>query len=344
MSRTVAIVIPTLNEAAHISGLLDQLSRVSPVLLVEIIVADGGSTDATKAIVIKHAKRDRRVTLIENPRRIQSAGLNLAIRLATPVADTIIRIDAHGHYPDMYVERIIDAFALSGAAMIATRLRTVGVSMFQRGVAFAMNSRMGTGGSIHRIGGAPRFVDHGHHAGIDRAAFVRSSGYDENFVANEDAELDVRIRKDGGRIWLATDIVVDYVPRATLTALARQYWRYGVGRCQTFRKHRERLRVRQLVPPIVTVALLASTLATAFDWRLGLLVGTYAVMLGIWSVWLAVRHRDVAALCAAPAAATMHIAWGLGFLKTSIKTSTLPMAQRESKMSPFGQFAEEHRP
>jgi succinoglycan biosynthesis protein ExoA len=343
MSRTVAVIIPTLNEAAHIGGLLDQLSRVPCELVVEIIVADGGSADSTRAIVLERAKQDRRVRLIENPARIQSAGLNLAIRSALSVADTIVRIDAHGRYPDMYVERIVDAFAVSGATMVATRLRTVGDSAFQRGVAFAMNSRIGTGGSMHRVGGAPRFVDHGHHAGIDRAAFIRAGGYDENFVANEDAELDVRIRQDGGRIWLATDIVVGYVPRATLTALARQYWRYGVGRCQTFRKHGERLRVRQLVPPMVTIALMVSIFAAALDWRSGLVVGAYAALLGIWSVWLAARHRDVAAPFAAPAAAIMHIAWGLGFIKAYIMTSTLLVAHRKSKTTPFSHFAEEHR-
>jgi succinoglycan biosynthesis protein ExoA len=343
MSRRVAVVIPTLNEAAHIGGLLDQLSRVPADLLVEIIVADGGSADTTRAIVIEHTKRDKRVRLIENPRRIQSTGLNLAIRLATPVADTFVRIDAHGEYPDTYVERIVDAFSVSGAAMVATRLRTVGVSVFQRGVAFAMNSRMGTGGSMHRVGGASRFVDHGHHAGIDRAAFIRAGGYDENFAANEDAELDVRIRQGGSRIWLATDIVVDYVPRATLKALARQYWRYGVGRCQTFRKHGERLRVRQLIPPIVTIALVTSTVAAALDWRLGLVVGSYIAILGIWSALLAVRHRDVAALFAAPAAATMHITWGLGFLKAYIATSSVLVARPKSTVQSFGYLAKEHR-
>jgi succinoglycan biosynthesis protein ExoA len=341
MSRRATIVIPTQNEAAHIGSLLEQLSHVQASLVVEIIVADGGSSDATRAIVADHAARDERIRLIDNPHRIQSAGLNLAIRLADPAADTIIRIDAHGRYTDSYVGRIIDAFSVSGAEMVATRLRTVGVTAMQRGIALAMNSRIGTGGSIHRIGGRPRFVEHGHHAGIDRAAFNRAGGYDERFVANEDAELDVRIRQTGGRIWLDTDNIVDYFPRTTLTALVRQYWRYGVGRCQTFRKHRERLRLRQLIPPVMTIALLASILSSAIDWRLGLVAGLYLASLGVWSVWLAIRHRDTAALLAAPAAAVMHIAWGLGFLKTYVATSTGTLAQSKSKTLPFNQFAEE---
>jgi succinoglycan biosynthesis protein ExoA len=316
MSRVVAVVIPTLDEAAHIGALLKQLSRVTPNLLLEIIVADGGSTDATRSIVMDCAAQDQRIKLIENPRRIQSAGLNRAIRSATDVADTIIRIDAHGQYPDDYVERIVDAFIASDATMIATRLHTVGVSVVQRGVAFAMNSRVGTGGSAHRIGSTSGFVDHGHHAGIDRTAFMRAGGYDESFVANEDAELDVRIRRNGGSIWLATDIVVDYLPRASFVGLARQYWRYGVGRCQTFHKHGERLRLRQMLPPVASITLIASTIAIVFDWRAATVPAAYGAILVAWSAALAIRHRDAAALLAAPAAATMHIAWGLGFLKS----------------------------
>lgn len=316
MSRRVAIVIPTLNEASHIGELLQLVSVSATETVLQILVSDGGSTDGTRDIVRRAERTDPRIRLIDNPQRLQSAGVNRAVSEADSQVDTIVRLDAHAHYPGDYVERILGAFEASGAQMVATRLRTGGRTALQRGIAAACNSLLGTGGSAHRIGGKARFVDHGHHAGIDRTAFERVGGYDETFVANEDAELDYRIRRSGGRIWLDPEIEVRYEPRPTVRALARQYWRYGCGRARTFLKHRERPRLRQMLPVVLVAALGASlVLAPLQPWLL-IAPASYVASLALYAGMLAIRLRSPAALLAAPAAAIMHIAWGGGFLAT----------------------------
>ncbi|RVB01381.1 glycosyltransferase, partial [Mesorhizobium sp. M7A.F.Ca.CA.004.05.1.1] len=55
------IVIPCLNEAAHIGALLDQLRPAAARLGARIIVADGGSTDGTLSIVEDVIAKDPRV-------------------------------------------------------------------------------------------------------------------------------------------------------------------------------------------------------------------------------------------------------------------------------------------
>lgn len=314
MSRTVAIVIPTLNEEARIGGLLAQVSRLPGDLVVDIMVADGRSTDRTRALVEEAARMDPRVRLIDNPARLQAAGVNRAVAVADPRADTIVRIDAHAFYPDDYVPCIVAAFAQTGADMVAIRLNTQGQTCLQRGIAAAQNSKVGSGGSAHRVGGYRGFVDHGHHAGMDRAMFVSVGGYDERFAANEDAELDSRIRRAGGRIWLAGDIEALYFPRRTLSALWRQYRRYGQGRARTFLKHRERLRARQMLPPLLPIAILGSLLlAPVLPWLLAV-PALYAALL-VGTAFALVRQTGRScALFAAPATATMHLAWGIGFL------------------------------
>lgn len=314
MSRRAAIVVPTLNEAARIGGLLKQLSRLPDTMVTDILVADGRSRDATRALVAEATRADARVRLIDNPARLQSAGVNRAVGEASPEADTIVRIDAHALYPDDYVPRILAAFAKTAADMVATRLDTRGETCAQRGIAAAQNSRVGSGGSAHRVGGYSGWVDHGHHAGMDRAMFVRIGGYDEAFAANEDAELDLRVRRVGGRIWLAGGIEAVYFPRRTLGALFRQYRRYGAGRAGTYLKHGERLRVRQMLPPTVVVATVAAVLlAPVLPWVLAV-PGLYALALLAATLALFARARSACALFAAPAMATMHFAWGWGFL------------------------------
>jgi len=73
------IVIPCLNEAAHIGALLRQLQPAAARLGASIVVADGGSTDGTLAIVQGIAGEDPKVLLLHNEKRIQSAAINLAV-------------------------------------------------------------------------------------------------------------------------------------------------------------------------------------------------------------------------------------------------------------------------
>lgn len=322
--RRAVIIIPTLNEEARIGGLLSQLSRLSDGMVPEILVADGRSADRTRAIVEEWTRRDPRIRLIDNPDRLQSAGMNRAVAAARPGADTIIRIDAHAHYPDDYIPRILTSFEETRADLVATRLVTVAESCLQRGIASAMNSWGGTGGSAHRVGGPPRWVDHGHHAGVDRALYEAVGGYDERFVANEDAEFDTRARALGGRIWLATDITADYFPRATFRALARQYFRYGTGRAGTFLKHRERLRPRQTLPPLATLGV-AGGLLLALVWPWGALVpALYFAAILTLTARIFAKAPSRCSLAAAPAMAIMHLCWGAGFLLALLRGKTGP--------------------
>lgn len=323
-SLGAAVIIPTLNEEAHIGALLEQLLEQDEHLVGEILVADGGSADGTRAIVEKMARRSARVQLIDNPERIQSAGINRAASAAHPGRDLIIRMDAHAGYGSDFVERLTSTLRSRDAETVVVRLRTVGASCMERAIAAASNSVFGTGGAVHRVGGTSGHVDHGHHAGFRRAAFEGVGGYDPGFVANEDAEFDFRLRRCGGRIWFAADIEVDYYPRSTLAALARQYWRYGSGRAQNYRKHRQGLRLRQLVAPALVSLLLPASALALFDPRLWLGPLAYAAGCVLAALFLALREQSACVLLAAPALVAMHLGWGLGFLATIIS----PAARR----------------
>lgn len=321
MKTGAAVIIPTYNEARHIGGLLEQLLRQDEAVVGEILIADGRSHDDTRAIVERFAAQSGRVRLVDNPERVQAAGINRAVQAATAERAVLVRMDAHSRYPDDYVPRLLAHLGACESESVVVRLRTVGRTCMEKAIAAASNSAFGTGGSPHRVGGASGPVDHGHHAAFVRSAFERAGGYDTGFVANEDAELDYRLRKAGGRIWFASDIEVDYFPRSTLRALAHQYWRYGQGRAQNYLKHGETLKARQLAAPAIVLALAASILLGFGQPLLWLVPALYASGCAAAAVFLAVRDRSPCVLLAAPALATMHIGWGLGFLARIRKQS-----------------------
>jgi succinoglycan biosynthesis protein ExoA len=328
---TILVAIPTLNEAAHIAATLSALMTDAPRMAgVQIVVADGGSTDATCSIVQQIAARHGNIRLIHNPERLQAAAVNRVVSdCATSRHQILVRVDAHAHYPSGYVLAVADSLLAHDVAALATAMDSVGSSCFQRGAAWAMATRLGSGGSGHRGGTRSGYVDHGHHAGFRLDVWRQVGGYNTDFRANEDAELDHRITLAGGKIWLDAEIRLGYVMRPTLRKLALQYWRYGQGRGQTLTTHRLMPRLRQMIPPIsVAVNLVALAMS---PWWPGLLwlPGLYLALLSGTALHLAIRHASLCGLCAAPALLVMHQAWGAGFL-TYLALNSRPADRRAS--------------
>lgn len=311
----ISVLIPTYNEAGFIVGVLDTILAATP-RVDEVIVADGGSDDATCDLVREVAARSGRVVLIHNPDRIQSAGVNLAAKAARPTSNVLIRLDAHSSYPPDFIQRLIEALEETGAASVVVRLRSVGEKCFQRAVAVLSNTMLGTGGAVHRMGGKSEFVAHGHHAAFRRSVYDQTGGYDEDFVAAEDAELDYRIRAQGGQIWFAADIIVDYFPRDTVRRLAAQYYRNGIGRAQAVHKNDGEIRLRQIIPPVVLCVFVMGLLGSIFDVSALTAPVGYLLLMTLVSAGYAVARRDICLLAGAVALPVMHLTWSAGFLRS----------------------------
>lgn len=316
--KPILTIIPCLNEAAVIEPLIDYLLRESTQCPMHIVIADGGSTDGTVEIIARLAAAHPTITALANPKRIQSAAMNRAVAAYGDAADYLVRIDAHADYPAGFFQALLeDAQAQATDAVVVT-MHTVGNAGFQRGVAAAQNSKLGNGGASHRhANGQGHFVDHGHHALMRIAAFRAVGGYDEYFSHNEDAELDIRLRKAGFRLWLTDKTSIDYHPRRTARALFAQYLHYGRGRARTLLKHHVRPRLRQMLPVGVAPAIVLALLAPVW--------GGCAVPMGAWMgiclVYggiLSANARDADVLWAGPAAILMHAGWSIGFWQTLI--------------------------
>ena len=327
----VAIVVPALNEAGYIEACLATLMRQWPAAACEILVMDGGSSDATVALVEAFAARHPApdhpaIRVLPNPHRIQSAAVNLAARLASPRATIIIRADAHAQYPAGFIRRCVGDLLRTGATSVVVPMRNQaqpGLAV-QRAIAVAQSSRLGNGGSAHRARPRSGFVDHGHHAAFDRAFFLSLGGYDESFTHNEDAELDHRAALAGGRVWMCAEEPVVYFPRKTLGALAKQYFRHGGGRARTLLKHRLRPRPRQMAPIGALGATVLGVLAAPVFPPALLLALLHPAVCLTWGVGQALRLRDPSVVAAGPALMTMHLGWAAGFLRTLMRAPQLP--------------------
>ena len=324
-----SVLVPVLNEAHHIERCLESLLAQIPDGGGEVLMIDGGSQDGTLEIVNRLAQRYSNLRVVLNPDRLQSAGCNLGARIAAPHSTALVRADAHAFYPPDFLYRCLSALRSEGATSVVVPMKTLGEKPLQRAIAAAQNSLLGNGGSRHRRLGASGYVDHGHHAAFDRRFFDSLGGYDGSFSHNEDAELDVRAKAAGGRIWLCAEAAIEYFPRSTFQALARQYRRHGAGRARTLLKHRQKPKPRQLLPLGVLGAFALFIPGIWFP-PLMLPLLLYFVLCAVSSLILTAKSGDFAILAAGPAAIVMHVAWSVGFIQTCLRCVTASHPRRNN--------------
>ncbi|MEO9827252.1 MAG: glycosyltransferase family 2 protein [Paracoccaceae bacterium] len=318
--QTPLIVIPCLNERQNIGVLLSWLLRVQSRVGGDVTIVDGGSSDGTYEIARSFATDHPNVHIIENPERLQSAGINLAVDQFGQTATHLIRIDAHCAYPENYCDVLLKEAQSSGAASVVVSMKATGDAPVQMAIAATQNAPVGNGGSKHRLKPVGQFVDHGHHALIDMEAFRAIGGYDPSFSHNEDAELDHRLDAAGYRIWLTERLEVSYFPRKSGHALARQYFNYGKGRARNLLKHRMAPKLRQAkviaILPLVGLSVFAHV---SMFFALPVLAWlAYCLTMALERVLVA---RDIKLIMVAPIAMIMHVAWSSGFWWLMVKPS-----------------------
>jgi succinoglycan biosynthesis protein ExoA len=333
----LTVVLPALNEERYLERCVRALlDDPHPRGRLELFVLDGGSTDATVSIAGRLAAEFPCVRLLHNPKRLQSAAFNMAMRLADPRSRYLVRCDVHAEYTPGFLSRAAETMERSGAVLAAYADAPKAEGCFQRAVAFAQNTPLGVGAAWYRLGGVSRYVDHGKHGVFRRDAVEAVGGYDESFSHNEDSELSLRLTQAGGRIWLDAGLTVGYYPRPTPWALARQYYLYGRGRAMTVLKHRIAPRPRQLAPVFLILAELLVLLAAAADPRALLFFAAYAASLGAVAAYGAAKQRSACVLLAAIAFALMHHAWGLGFLSRLLEKASTAMSRRPAATADAG--------
>jgi succinoglycan biosynthesis protein ExoA len=335
-TRSVSILMPVLNEEAYVRRAIMSLLPRDECLDYELIVLDGGSSDRTRKVVEELSASNPRIRLVQNEARIQSAGINKGVALAKPSSTVLVRADCHAEYPPLFAERLLEEMAAKKVASVVVPMRTTGVGFLQRAIAAAQNSRLGNGGAVHRSTVASRYVEHGHHAAFDRTAFLSVGGYDETFTHNEDAELDVRLRLSGQKIWLCSDLAISYFPRKSFSSLARQYFNHGAGRSRTVLKHRCVPKIRQMLPiGVLGVNVAGITLGLLAGWPFLLPVAVYLIACTLWSAALAVSRLDSACLFSGFAAAVMHHSWATGYIYGSLRWFMHPSEQHVGKLRRF---------
>jgi GT2 family glycosyltransferase len=316
----VSVLIPVLNEEVHLRAAAEAMLAQDFPGRAEFLFIDGGSEDASVAILRALAASDDRVRVLANPARRTPQALNIGLRAAR--GTFIARMDAHTLYPPRYLASGVERLRRDDCAWVSGPQLAVGVDPGSRLVARALGAALGRGGARFRDAlEREHEVDSGFTGMWHRETLERHRGWDEEWLNDQDLELAARIRQAGGRIVCIPEMAAEYVPRSSLRALSRQYLTYGTYRVKTARRHPETLRRSQLLPPLVTVtavgALAAPTRRLRSLARWGLAIYGGALVVSAARAAGGGARSDVVAL---PGVwAVMHLSYGAGFLRGSAR-------------------------
>jgi glycosyltransferase involved in cell wall biosynthesis len=243
----VSVVLPCRNEVGHIEACIASiLAQDQPECGMEIIAADGMSTDGTREYLDQSARRHPQLRVLNNPGRIVSTGLNAAIGAAR--GDIIIRMDAHTTYAPDYVRQCLAVLRETGADNVGGPMRTRAGTFMEEAIRAVFHSAWAVGGARSHHPTYEGWVDTVIYGCWKRRVFDQVGLFDEELVRNQDDEHNLRLARSGGRIFQSPRIRSWYQVRGSLTALFRQYMQYGYWKVLVIRKHHVPASFRHVVP------------------------------------------------------------------------------------------------
>lgn len=319
--RYVTVIIPCRNEERFIGQCLRTVfDNDYPEEYLEILVVDGMSEDKTREIVKTFMHIHPNLKLIDNPLKITPAALNTGVKNAS--GEIIIRVDAHAKYPENYFSTLVhqlkhlDADNVGGAWNIHPGDDTI----IARAIAVATASRFGIGDAAYKNPGRKiKEVDTVPYGCYPRGVFDRIGFFDEELVRNQDDEFNARLKKNGGKIFLIPDLIIDYYARPDLKSIARMFFGYGMYKPLVNLKTGYLISLRQTVPFLFVLYLLS---LVPLIWLSSLLMPWYLFPLFIYVICLilislihAVRKRDPILFIYLPLVFfTIHLSYGAGYL------------------------------
>ena len=294
-SITVSIVIPMRNEEKYIGRCLESvLANDFPKEEMEILVADGRSNDRSREIVAGFARLYPQIRLIDNAKKIVPPGLNTAIRQSA--GRYIVRMDAHSEYPPNYISACVQELSNGTADVVGGRLitRAGAETLSARAIALLSQHPFGVGNSGFRLGWHGRYVDTVPFGAFRREIFDRVGLFREGLVRHQDFEMNARIRRAGGKIFLSPDIFLNYYNLPTIPKMLGRGFRDGLWVGRAWTRYPISFCWRHCAPLALFSGILLPLLLGKFIHGAPivslLILGLYLMLMLVSSLQIALRH------------------------------------------------------
>jgi len=316
--KLVSVIVPCRNEILYIESCVRSILKQDlDFANLEVIVVDGMSSDGTREQLNQLTREDGRLKVLNNPRYITPCAMNIGIRESK--GQYVAIMGAHNRYAPDYLKQSINVLQETGADNVGGAMICEAYSWLQMAIGVAHHHPFSVGGaSWHN----PNYEGESYtvFGGVYRREVFDAIGlFDEDLVRNQDDELNLRLKKAGGKIWHSPRIKSWYMPRTTFKDLFRQYFEYGFWKVRVIQKHRMLSSFRHLVPGIFVFLL--GILPVFFFWRFS----TFWFWLGILGLYIVINiivslkvafSKNLNVFPLLPFVfACYHFGYGLGFLR-----------------------------
>lgn len=314
----ISVICPIYNEEIYIDKCIESILKQDyPKDDLEVLFVDGMSTDRTRRIIAQYAQIYPFILLLDNPKKIVPPAMNIGIKAAK--GDIIIRLDAHAIYPENYFSELVRQLRKLGADNVGAICRTLPAddSPKCRAIAAALSSSFGMGNSYFRVGGDRVMqVDTVPFGCYWRKVFDKIGVYDDELVRNQDDELNGRLIKNGGKIYLLPNLVVDYFARNTIKKTGKMFYQYGLYKPLVNKKLGAPATIRQFFPVLFVVGLVCGLIVGLLNHYLLLIYLTvlflYLLLAFISCIRMTNSIRQI--FYQIIAYLTIHLNYGWGYL------------------------------
>ncbi|MBX2955219.1 MAG: glycosyltransferase family 2 protein [Cyclobacteriaceae bacterium] len=308
--KIFSIICPVLNEERHIEGIISSFINNCPQPS-ELFIADAGSTDRTREIVLKWSKDYPAIFLIDNPKKYVSFAFNTCYGKSS--GKYLALLGAHTIYSDSFFKQALSYFETAECDAVGGPLVQTANTNTGKSIAYCMSTKFGVGGTEFRTSVAKQYVDSVAFAFYRREVFEKIGLMDEQLIRNQDDEFHYRMNAAGLRILMVPEMQCVYYVRETLSGLFKQYFQYGLFKPLVLKKVKAGIRARHLIPACFVLYLLTLFPAIFFIGWLALIPMILYVIFDVYFSFKANLSLQLK-IKACTVFPVLHISYGTGFL------------------------------
>ena len=244
-----------------------------------------------------------------------SVGFNKALNFAK--GDIIIRVDGHSTLEPDFIKNSIRILNKKNASCVGGPTKHFSNTFIGKNISIAQCSYFGAGGASFRTVSKGKYVNTLAFGAYNRAEFLKVGAYDEELIRNQDEELNYRIVKNGGKIWIDPSIKSIYYVRNSILKLLSQYFYYGFYKVQSYTKNKINIFIETFCTSYICFNInficvnchfSKNNLANFLLWRIYLFVNV------TFSIYESIKHHNKSLVLLPVIYFIMHLSYGLGFL------------------------------
>ena len=316
----VSVLLVTRNEKDYIKmSLLSLINQSYPKECYEIVIVDGGSTDGTLDIVNElqelYNTDSFHIIVVNNPKKILSAGWNIGIKSAK--GKFVTRIDAHATAAPDFIEKSIETMNRVDAACVGGKLTSISLNGEEDIISYVLSSPFGVGNSSFRVSEVEGYADTAVYGLYKKEIFEKAGYFDETMVRNQDIEMHNRIKREGEKFYFNPAIKSTYYTRNTVKKMLRQAFGNGQWNMVLLKRGCGALSIRHLVPFAFVLSLVGSIIlgfVLSLFWILGIVIILLHLSLGLYFATKK-TNKFVQIITMPFLFISLHLAYGVGYIR-----------------------------